>query len=164
MTRCWECGRTIPPAERVRWRRTQVSDGYQHGLVGGSNAQYSQVPLCAPCDEAIEAEEQQWRVKRTNGVFTLAGVGGMTLLLVVLGVPGWPAFLASCGLAVARVLWWSIAMSLLLGAVLTGAGVRIENNLPLLPLFVGGWVVAILAVVVEKRRRKMGSPWPVRDA
>src|SRR4051794_6503743 len=123
LAQCFACGRTIPPTAEVRRRRMQTGDVYRHGMFGGREEQYGLVALCISCDDAIEAEEQKWRVQRTNGVFVLVGILGTSLFLLNLRVPWWSALLGALLLAYSGVLWWSIATWAVICAVLAAAGV-----------------------------------------
>jgi hypothetical protein len=114
MTRCWECGRTIPPAVCVRWRYTRTGEGYQHGLAGGRSERYGKVAYCPACDEACTTTEQTMRVQDAKEITCCAGALVMMVYGYTLGIP-WSIGLILAGvLAYLRVLW---------SVILAGVGV-----------------------------------------
>jgi hypothetical protein len=105
MTRCWECGRTIPLAVHVRWRYAQTGDGYQYGLAGGRNEQYGKVAYCPTCDDARTAAQQALRVRDAKELAVGAGVLAVTVVGCAVGVPWALGILLACAVAYLRMVW-----------------------------------------------------------
>jgi len=157
MSRCWECGRTIPPAERVRWRYAQTGDGYQHGLAGGRNEQYGKVAYCPACDDARTAVEQVMKVQGAKEIKFCAGALVVIVYGYALGIP-WSIGLMLAGVfAYLGVLWFVILAGVGVAAGLQLLLGRDATDDPALSLPCYGIAVGLVLItknVVRRRRNR----------
>jgi len=159
MTRCWECGRTIPPAERVRWRYAQTGDGYQHGLAGGRTEQYGKVAYCPACDDARTAAAQVMRVQDAKEIKFCAGALVVMVYGYALGIP-WSIGLMLAGVfAYLRVLWAVILAGVGVAAGLQFLLGRDTTDDPALSLPCYGIAVGLVliakSVAIRRRNRAL---------